>query len=208
MPTPITHVVLTEEIFDDYFIEKDKKTFYIGTCFPDIRRTAKIPRSQTHLKSLILPDAMTEKSFMAGFKFHSILDPLRAKYFRQNNLYGLIPESKYIIHASKVFEDSLVYNNIDNWHEFIDYLDDILKEEIDFGIKKEVVKKWHISLQDYFSQKPNENSIDGLFKNVGYSQEVCDEINKTFKEIHNCEEFKEQLNNFHMKFKEILKTYV
>ncbi len=56
MPTPITHMVLTEKIYSRAFEEKDRKEIYIGNCFPDIRRVAEIKRTKTHFKNLTMKD--------------------------------------------------------------------------------------------------------------------------------------------------------
>jgi len=37
MAAPITHIALTEKIFDKFFKDKKRKDFFIGTLFPDIR---------------------------------------------------------------------------------------------------------------------------------------------------------------------------
>jgi len=37
MAAYITHIVLTDKIFDKHFSNKNKAEFYIGTSFPDIR---------------------------------------------------------------------------------------------------------------------------------------------------------------------------
>lgn len=49
MAAPITHVALTEKIFNNIFHNYDKKEFIIGTSFPDIRYLGTIDREKTRL---------------------------------------------------------------------------------------------------------------------------------------------------------------
>lgn len=80
MAAPITHVVLTAKIFDNFFQDKVKKDFFIGTLFPDIRYLKVIDRDQTHFSNLSISDLKTEDSFLAGMKFHSMIDVVREKF--------------------------------------------------------------------------------------------------------------------------------
>ena len=64
MPTPITHVVLAERIYEKYFRDEDKQEFYVGICFPDIRRVAHIKRSKTHSQNFSMSDLQNDSSFL------------------------------------------------------------------------------------------------------------------------------------------------
>ena len=80
MAAPITHIVLTDKIFQNHFKDKNKADFYTGTVFPDIRYLGVIDRNKTHFKNLKISDVKKETSFWAGFKFHSFLDEAREKF--------------------------------------------------------------------------------------------------------------------------------
>ena len=77
MATPITHVVLAAKIFDNIFKDKIKKDFFIGSLFPDIRYLKVIDRDKSHFENLKLKDLKNDDSFLAGVKFHSIVDIAR-----------------------------------------------------------------------------------------------------------------------------------
>lgn len=48
MATPITHIVLTEKVFEKFFKDKTRKDFFIGTSFPDIKYLKVIDRDKSH----------------------------------------------------------------------------------------------------------------------------------------------------------------
>lgn len=204
MPTPISHIVLTEKIYDKHFGQKNRKEFYIGTCLPDIRRNAGIKRSEVHFKNLKLEDIKKEDSFNAGFKIHSLIDELSEKYFKKERIYEMCPEGRYKIHSLKVVKDRLCYDEIGYWDEFINYLDDILDAQLQFGIDRGVIEDWHVTLQQYFSKKPDEFSVGRLFHRVCYSKEDCDEINRLVKEIEKDKKLLSIINSFNLNFEDLL----
>ncbi len=178
MATPITHVALTAKVFDKFFPEKRKKDFFVGTCFPDIRNLKVIKREETHFLGLKITDLALEDSFMAGLKFHSILDIYREKFIVENSTYDLCNGSKYIIHSVKLFEDLMFYESIENWGEYIGYLDEVLPEQISMGIEKVDILKWHSILKQYFGQKPTQKTIARFISSIGHPPEVIAEIIK------------------------------
>ncbi len=123
----------------------------------------------------------------------------------RNNLYFLVPETKFKVHSLKILEDYIYYSHIPSWNEFIDYLNDILIDEINFGIPKEKIERWHRTLQEYFSQEPSEKSVQKLFCDVGYTKEVGNEINRVVNIMKNDKKIILELKKFHMYFSEIFK---
>ncbi len=177
MAAPITHIVLTEKIFDNFFKNKKKKDFSIGALFPDIQYLKVIDRNKTHYNNLVLNDLEKDDSFLAGVKFHSILDIAREKFIVANNVYSLCPKSKYITQSLKLLEDEIFYQHIENWNEYIDYLNEILSSEINFEVSKKDIKKWHLLLQQYFLKQPNKQSVTDFILGIDFSQEAADKIN-------------------------------
>jgi hypothetical protein len=47
----------------------------------------------------------------------------------KNNIYSLYPDFKYIIKSSKILEDEICYNYIQDWSLYRKYLDNILPDE-------------------------------------------------------------------------------
>lgn len=96
IPEPITHIVLTEKIYNECFSNRNRKLFYIGTFFPDIRYLKVVERDRTHFDNIRLSDLRLESDFNIGLKFHSILDKVREEFVVNNNIYSYCPKSKYI----------------------------------------------------------------------------------------------------------------
>ena len=80
---------------------------------------------------------------MAGVKFHSILDRSREKFIIENDIYSLCPKSKYITQSLKILEDEIFYQYVKNWNVYINYLDEILQAEKNYGIAEKDLRKWH-----------------------------------------------------------------
>lgn len=80
MAAPITHLVLAEKIFDEDLSLFDRKEFLLGTLFPDIRYLKTIDHDKTHFNNLKITDLAGGNSFLAGAKFHSIVDDARGLY--------------------------------------------------------------------------------------------------------------------------------
>ncbi len=178
MATPITHIALTEKIFDKFFKDKERKDFFIGTLFPDIRYLKVIDRYKTHYRGISIADLKNDESFSAGVKFHSILDQARENFIVENDTYLLGPKSKYITQSLKILEDEIYYQHIANWSIYINYLNEILQSEKDYGITEKDLEKWHSLLQQYFQSPPDEHTIIEFTRGIGFSDEAAQEINE------------------------------
>ena len=177
MAAPITHIALTEKIFDKFFKDKTRKDFFIGTLFPDIRYLKVISRKKTHYDNLSVVDLRNDESFSAGVKFHSILDCSREKFIIENDIYSLCPKSKYITQSLKILEDEIFYQYVKNWNVYINYLNEILQAEKNYGIAEKDLRKWHSLLQQYFRKQPNSSAIRDFTLSIGFNKKVADEIN-------------------------------
>lgn len=159
MAAPITHIILTEKVFNKLFKDKIRKDFFIGTSFPDIRYLKVIDRNKTHYHNLSLTDLENDTSFYAGVKFHSILDHTREKFMIENNMYSLCPQSQYITQSLKFLEDEILYPHIKDWAMYRNYLSEILPIEKEYKITEKALIKRHSLLQQYFQKQPNNNSV-------------------------------------------------
>jgi len=199
MAAPITHIVLTDKVFNKYFQDKEKKDFFVGTSLPDIRYLKVIARNKVHFNNLNLDKIKQENSFLAGLKFHSLLDKARENFVVSKDIYSLCPKSEYIIQSLKLLEDDILYDKIQNWQEFIDFFDEILPEELALDISKESLNKWHKILQKYFSKQPNDDTRKILLTDLGFSEEIAKEINENIKQMKDNQEIiqiiKELYNN-------------
>lgn len=204
MATPITHIVLTEKIFDRFFKDKLRKDFFIGTLFSDIRYLKVIDRNKTHYGNLTLNDLKKDDSFLAGVKFHSILDAAREKYIVANDVYSLCPESEHITQSLKLLEDVIFYQYIEDWNEYINYLNKILPSEINFGIAKKDIQKWHSLLQQYFQKQPDQQTITNFTLDIGFTNEVANEMNKNIATMRANKKIINILKNLYKNFDSLI----
>lgn len=200
MATPITHIAITQKVFDRIFSEKSKKEFYIGTSFPDIRYLWVIERDITHFDLTPLCNFENYSSFEAGLRFHSNVDIIRENFMIENNLYKLCPNSKYIKQSVKVLEDIIFYDFIDDWSSVISYFDDKLSYEMKYWIDDIYIGRWHQILQKYFSNRPNSISIKNFIQDIGLSWNVADEINLNIDLIKTNEQILNILRDFYYQF--------
>jgi hypothetical protein len=204
MATPITHIALTEKVFDQFFKGKIRKDFFIGTLFPDIRYLKVIDRDETHYNHLSISDLGNDESFSAGVKFHSILDHVRENFIVVNNTYSLCPESKYIKQSLKMLEDEMFYQHVKDWTVYADYLNEILQVERDYGIVAKDLKKWHSLLQEYLQQQPDNDAVRRFALGVGFTEEVVDEINYNKAVMKTNKKINDIIENFYKSFDSLI----
>lgn len=205
MAAPITHIIFAEKLLQNYFNEKDKKEFLIGSLFPDIRYFGVISREKTHFEDIALVELREESSFMAGLKSHSLVDKIREDFIKKSGIYSICPESKLTTFSLKCLEDEILYQKIDHWDEIISYFNTILNEETAILENEKAIKKWHELLQDYFKVKPSEDSVVPFVKDLGFTDEQSDEIYQNIKFMRNKKEINEIIENFYSAFNELVR---
>ncbi|MEK7610339.1 MAG: hypothetical protein AAB468_01155 [Patescibacteria group bacterium] len=192
MANQITHIVLAERISDQLFKKFTRHTFLVGTVFPDIRYLKVIERDKTHFKGLTLEDILNETSpFVAGMKYHSLVDEVREKYVIEKNIYQFFPASKFIKHALKTYEDEILYNKVSDWSEIVKYFDIIADGEIKLVEQSDKLKLWHSVIQEYFKESPTDNSRRGFVLGIGFSDEIASEINGLIDKMRQIPEVRE-----------------
>ena len=208
MAAPVTHIVLTNKIFDKHFKDKNKKEFFIGTNFPDIRYLKVINRKETHFSDIKINDLVNENSFIAGFKFHSLIDKVQTKFMNLEKIYSLCPNSKYPAYFFVyLLIDELLYDKISKWSEFINFMDEIVSEELSFNISKKDIQKWHEILQNYFYQKPDNHNREKFITSIGFSKNDAININYLVNEIKLNKKINQIIMKLYNNFENILKEY-
>ena len=200
MAAPITHIVLTEKIFDQFFKNKTNKIFFVGSLFPDIRYLKVVDRSKTHFENLIVADLENSESFLAGVKFHSILDIAREKFIVANNTYSLCPESKYVTQSLKFLEDEIFYQHVQDWQKYIGYFNEVLPEETGLGVDSRDAEKWHLLLQQYFKKQPDRQAVADFVLGVGFPDEAALEINENIAKMKVNKKIINILENLYQSF--------
>lgn len=204
MASPITHIVLADKVFDKFFPDKNRKDFFIGTVFPDVRYLGCVKREETHLPQVSLKEIQNEKnSFMAGFKFHSLVDIINTKFIYSGPFANSY--SKYYV-AAGFIEEELFYDKISDWNEIIDFFDNILPEEKEFNIniKNIDIKKWHQIIQNSFCEVPNNGSRREISKAVNFSEDTISKILKTTEELKRDKEAIKAIEKFYDNFESFL----
>ncbi len=192
MASQITHVVLAKKISDNLFNKFDQTAFLIGTVFPDISYLKVIEREKTHFKNLSFKDVLEEgNSFVAGMKYHSLVDEVREKYMVEKDIYAFIPSSRFITQALKAYEDEILYSNVSDWSTVITCLNTVMSEEIELVEKVDKIEIWHSLMQEYFKESPSEASRKNFILENGYSDEIATEINELINQIRQIPKVRE-----------------
>lgn len=208
MAAPITHIVLANKIFKTHFYNynKDKSKFFIGTSFPDIRYLGTVSREKTHLEVNNLAEIITEDAFNSGIKLHVFVDKIREEFITSKGVYEIYSKSRASYSAIKFLEDEYLYNEITDWSLIGDYFNDILKEEISYGVSEETVKTWHNLLQDYFSQKVDTHSIERFSKRLKIDPAAVHEITSLIEAMKKNSKIKEVIMEFYNSFTQLISS--
>ncbi len=205
MANQITHIILAERMSDQLFNKFDRKSFLIGTVFPDIRYLKVINRDKTHFKGLTFEDILNESnSFTAGLKYHSLVDEVREKYMVDNNVYSLIPESKFAVEALKTYEDEVLYSKIADWNQVKTYLGDVLQDETQLVSQVDKIKMWQSLMQEYFKDIPSDTSRKNFILGVGFNESIAAELNATIAKMRPIPEIREIILNLYAQWDSLL----
>ena len=204
MASPITHIALADKVFNKFFSDKNRKDFFIGTVFPDIRYLGCIKREETHLSKINLKDVQDEKnSFMAGFKFHSLVDIVNARFIYSGIFLNFYPQ--YYL-AIDFVEDELFYNKVNDWDKIINFFKDILPEEKNFNIiiKNTDLEKIHQIIQNNFCETPNNKNRYDLIRAINFPEDIISKILVATDELKKNKKAIEAVENFYNNFESLL----
>jgi hypothetical protein len=208
MATQVTHIATADKLFDSCFSKFSKKDFYIGTTFPDIRYLGDVTRDQTHFYDLNLQNILKEEnSFMAGLKFHCLVDLVREDFVSKEGIYSLFStsDSKYTV--PKLLEDELFYNKLKNWEEIIDFYNNILPEEETYPIPLHNIERWHKNLQGYFKHSPNDESRLKHATDLGMAPDRVNELNRALAELRTKPQAIEVAEDFYNNLEGLLEDW-
>lgn len=198
----VSHVIYGQAVLDR-FLEKGKnvelRDYFIGTLFPDIRFLGTISREKTHVTPPSLHDLPTiTSSFRKGFYVHLLTDLERERVLESLGFYKLFPIDQNVQRASKLLEDVLIWSFREHWREIVDYLDDVLKEELEFA-NEETVRRWHQILATYFQEKPSISSAISLAENLGFPKNLLTDITRWMDKISQSKKATSMLVSIHQK---------
>ena len=144
---PLTHAFLTEMYLMQHssYSNEEKDLFRIGSLFPDIRHLAETERDHTHFPHVTLQEVFLEASpFIAGMKYHAYVDKKREAFMERGGHYNLISDLPlaYPRNFLKFVEDEIIFTSL-NRNDWRVLLQNTVPEEMEWGIREEVVIKWH-----------------------------------------------------------------
>lgn len=195
MAAPITHLVFASKTHQKHFAHLDRDAFFIGTTFPDIRYLGVIDRKKTHLEHMPFFRISRTDAFRAGFQLHTFLDIERERFFSDCGISELFPQTPEAIQALKLYEDELIYDQMEDWEKIVTFFDTIHPQELTKGISEQDVKEWHEIIQGYISQKPNEEVRAELIERM-ISPDAAEAIESHIKNMRRNLELRAMLELF------------
>jgi hypothetical protein len=171
MSFPITHIVLAQQALDKSKKKVNKRDFFLGVSFPDIRYLGVIDREKTH--NLDHP----KNDFELGMKAHS-----EADLFRFNFMEKRLASVKNHLEdmAIKIVEDYILYDYLDDWQQYSDYFLELIEAEKNWVDDQAALEFWHQALRKYLSQKPNDQQIKSLAAAMGLPTEFVEQLLANF----------------------------
>jgi hypothetical protein len=156
MAASITHVAITQRLYQKCFADRDPAALFVGTTFPDIRKLAGLRREQTHRYDGTVAELKTADDFMAGVRLHWLVDETHSQITKSSRVERYFKLPPYpTLTAIKYIEDELAYNWVEDWDRIIAYYNSYFDAENKIGAAPAQLETWHHLLQQYFSQPPS-----------------------------------------------------
>ncbi len=191
MAAPVVHIVLADLAHRRFFPDLSRREFLIGTSFPDIRYLVGLPRAVTHFPDVLVRGLFGEGAFMAGAKFHSVVDNEREKYMIAHGAYAHVPASRYASQSLKFFEDEVLYGRFDGWQGVIDDFATIPYEASPFPVEKKGMDLWYASLRRYFAVPPTAETQKAFIVSTDLTEAAADEIRRVIDGMRDKEELRQ-----------------
>lgn len=195
---PVTHAYLSERFFTYFsdYTEEEKRSFMLGTLFPDIQYLGEVSRHDTHWQHMSLEEVLEEPMpFMAGVKFHSYVDCVREEFVIDYQMYDKLaelvehPQLQTLYLMLKLMEDEIVFEK-QSWQEWFDSFQEIHEGELGRGISIPTIRKWHNLINVSLSNRPSAIIFLLNVANQGFLNISADEIaywHKIYRSLVNSE---------------------
>lgn len=185
MANQITHLFYTEKIYNKFLSDyiKDKKEFFVGALFPDVRYVAGVDKTVTHFyydyERGFNRDAIyinkNDSDFICGLKMHNLIDHIHTETIRNNKDFHDIHEKlRHLRAAFLMLEDDIHLKEILYLDQYKTFFNDIIDPEINFNINitKEHTDKWHRLLKQYLFNNTSDEKYFNLSMGIGcFSEE-------------------------------------
>lgn len=207
MAAEITHILVADKLFDQYFSDKNKADFYIGCCLPDIRYIAPdIKRSATHLPVKNIDDVISEpNALFAGMKFHNLTDHRRNQFIESRaNIYQSYDNLPFIGGSTKLLEDMVLYNRIQIWDKIIQLFNSEIQSQLPDNIPSETIAKYNQILAKYFRKPPSLDTISDLVREFGFNDNQIADATSTIKQLRSDPAVVATINEMYENIEEII----
>lgn len=183
MAGEVGHVVYAARMLTYLDDKVSDSSYWAGTLFPDIRHLGVISRHSTHPSDISLKSLEGKNDFHTGMRVHTWIDATREKFLRDNNVKERLPWHPFVPHALKLMEDELLYNRFDDWNLIQRTLNKVYEDELFYVDSQEKIVEWHRILQDYFKEKPNDETRLALATAIGITETSARELNTVVAEL-------------------------
>ena len=186
MPGPIAHTFYAHRAFQLRFPGINLRAFLIGTHLPDIRNLSGHPREHTHRRDITMAEvAEAHDVFEMGYRLHSYVDALHWRVLRDAGVTHAYYRDRTYSTAWKMVAEEMLYPKMPDMKPVVGFLEDILEDELRYGIEEPHVEQWHEMLGEYFTHVPNEKNMTERLSALGVASDRADVITKrayTFRE--------------------------
>ncbi len=207
MPGPVTHIILADKVFDRHFPGKNRRQFYLGTLFPDIRYLGVIARNQTHPKVNGMEEIAGLDDFQAGIAFHALCDQINREYMVAHQAAGAETTNLYSGFLLKLAVDMHAYPYRSNWQPIAGYLDHLPEEAAAFGVSRSHMAAWHRLLKQYLGRPPDPELMINLARQAGIQPAAGSQSMPTLDEIRNNQAVATLVAAFFEQFDALINEY-
>jgi hypothetical protein len=200
MPWPVTHILIAEKLYQQFFSNLDYQAFIIGTCFPDIRYPAKIERQLTHWNNFALSELREKSPFQTGMACHSIVDTAWNQYIRihQEDLFSIVPHDRPMFHTMKILQDAFLYQTNSDWQSIAAFFFTMLPEQEKYGVNKPMISRWHTMLSQYLEKPPQFEDLEML--KLSLPEELVKEIEAYYLQYQKNNYLRQTMIGFYTSF--------
>ena len=190
---------MAAKVFEQKFPQFNRREFFIGTVFPDIRYLRVIDRDKTHFPGISWEKiSQAENSFTAGLLFHNLVDQI----FDGETAVALraLNDSLDFARTAKLLADEMLYGEIANWSEISEYFQDLIPEELTFGVSEPDLRHWHEILRAFFAASPDDKSRAQFMEELGFSPEKISQVNALLVKMRPAAGIRQVLIDFYQSF--------
>lgn len=200
-----THVILAEKALDTVSGAFPKPAFVMGTLFPDIRYLGTVERDATHIREIVWADILVEADpFLAGAKFHSLVDKVRNEFMNARGMYDQCPPFLYDQQSLKLLEDELFYPLFPDWPRVVSYLRTTTAGPEHYGVSGESTVQWYALMGDYLSNPPSDASRSRMLEPLGFTKEAVILINAYVDELKKQKAATDIMRGFFEQFPQLI----